>query len=311
MLAEEDFDQTGQASSIEYRVKPRTDDDLEVEPPPRQRYPVHLVACMKEMVRSREVLFTFVERDVRVRYKQAVLGGFWAIVQPLMLMVIFTFVFGKIAKIPTGGIPYPIFSYTALVPWQLFASSIGYATSSIITNYAMIRKVYMPREVFPFGAVLSSGVDFLASTLILFVMLPLYPPHYYPRLTWLAYPLLLLVLLVLATAGALLVAGITVYFRDTRYGMPLILQVLLYATPVAYPLSRFVGSRGVLHGVASTLYPYVNPLSPIMDGFRRVLVEGQWPAWGPFASAAVVSFALMALSYRWYKSVDRNFADVV
>src|SRR5438552_10210496 len=133
MLAEEDFDQTGQASSIEYRVKPRTDDDLEVEPPPRQRYPVHLVACMKEMVRSREVLFTFVERDVRVRYKQAVLGGFWAIVQPLMLMVIFTFVFGKIAKIPTGGIPYPIFSYCALVPWQLFAGSVGYATSSIIT----------------------------------------------------------------------------------------------------------------------------------------------------------------------------------
>src|SRR6266571_1082128 len=113
LLAQEEFEQTGQQSGIEYRVRPRLTEELEVEPPPKQKYPVHLWAALKELVRSREVLFTFVERDIRVRYKQAVLGGFWAIMQPLMLMVIFSLVFGKIAKIPTGGIPYPIFSYCA------------------------------------------------------------------------------------------------------------------------------------------------------------------------------------------------------
>jgi lipopolysaccharide transport system permease protein len=318
----QDFDPLAEeleGSTVQYRVRPRMTEDLEVQPPPRQYYQLHLLDRIKEMWRSREVLFTLVERDIRVRYKQAVLGAFWAILQPLVLMLVFSVLFGRIAKLGSQGLPYAVFSYTALVPWQLFSSSIGSATNSIILNYGMIRKTYMPREVFPLGAVLSSMVDFAVSSAILLAILTAYGFH--PRLTWVAYPMILVVLVALTAAASLLVAGITVYARDTRYGMPLILQILLYATPVAYPLSRLTGittvqghaEKGLLYGHAflQKAYPYLNPLSPILDGFRRVLVLGQWPDWKPFGFAAILAFVSLAAAYAWYKRVDRYFADVV
>lgn len=305
--------------SVEYKVKPRTSEDLDAEPPPRQHYPVYIFECLKEMWRSREVLFTFVERDIRVRYKQAFLGAFWAILQPLVLMVIFSLIFGKLAHFGEKGIPYPIFVYTALVPWQLFSSSVGTATQSIITNYGMIRKTYMPREVFPLAAVMTSGVDFLASNVILLVMLLLY--GYGPRLTWFAYPLVLLLLVMIATTASILVAGVTVYARDTRYGIPMILQIFMYASPVVYPLARLAGPpyidtagqvvKPFLHGTLKRIYPYANPLAPVLDGFRRVLIHGQWPQWKPFTFAFVVAAVALGLAYLWYKHIDRNFADVV
>lgn len=291
------------------RVKALTTDDLQIEPPARQRYPVHLWAKVKELFRARELVLTFVERDLRVRYKQAVLGAFWAIAQPLMLMVVFSVVFGRIARVGSEGLPYTVFAYTALVPFQLFAGSLNYGTSSIVSNWATIRKIYMPREIFPLAAVLSAGFDFLVSTLILVAILMF--NGIYPRITWVAYPLLLLILFVLTAAITLLVSAVTAYIRDTRYGVPLTIQILMYATPVAYPLAKVVGPDGALHGTAADLYPYVNPLVPIMDGFRRVLAHGVWPEWRPLGSAAAVAVVLFGLAYWWYKRLDPNFADVV
>jgi lipopolysaccharide transport system permease protein len=300
------------------RVKPRTTEELDVEPPPKQRYPVELGRALRELWSTREVLLTFVERDLRVRYKQAVLGAFWAIVQPIMLMVIFTVVFGKIAKVGSEGLPYPVFAYAALVPWSLFTSSINYATSSIVGNSAIVRKIHMPREIFAISGIVSSGVDFLISFVILLGLLVFYRftgdhcAHCLPGLTWLAVPILLAVLLMLTVAVSLVAAAVTVYYRDTRYGIPMLMQILLYATPVAYPISKMIGPCcGVLHGFWADAYQYLNPLAPIMDGFRRVLALGRWPEWGPLGAAATLSFLAMCLAYAWYKRIDRTFADVI
>jgi lipopolysaccharide transport system permease protein len=299
------------------RVKPLTDEELPVEAPPRQRYRTPVARALKDLWRTREVMFTFVERDLRVRYKQAALGAFWAIVQPIMLMVIFTVVFGKIAKVGSEGLPYPVFSYAALVPWSLFTSSITYATGSIVGNSAIIRKIYMPREILSLFGILSSGFDYVISLAIMFGMLAYY--HFsgsqcgacLPGRVWLAFPLLLGVMLMLTIAASLVAGAITVYFRDTRYGIPLILQIALYGTPVAYPLSKMIGPGGVLHGGIAKAYEYLNPMAPIIDGFRRIFGLGQWPQWGPLGAAAVVSFVAMVLAYWWYKRIDRTFADVI
>jgi lipopolysaccharide transport system permease protein len=310
------------------RVKPRTTEELDVEPPPRQRYPVELGRALRELWRAREVLFTFVERDLRVRYKQAALGGFWAIVQPIMLMVIFTVVFGKIAKVGSEGLPYPVFAYAALVPWTLFTSSITYATTGIISNSAIVRKIHLPREIFALSGIASSGVDFLISFVILVGLLIFYRvtadncANCLPGVTWLALPLLMGILLMLTIAVSLVGAGVTVFYRDTKYGIPMLMQILLYATPVAYPISKMIGpcervdgstqqQCGVLHGFWAHAYPYLNPLSPIMDGFRRVLAHSRWPEWAPLGVAAALSAVAMCLAYAWYKRVDPNFADVI
>lgn len=305
----EEFEEEERTHRAIPRVKPRTTEDLGLEPPPKQRYPVQLGRALRRLLAARELLLTFVERDLRVRYKQAVLGGVWVIAQPLMMMVIFTVVFGKIAKVGSEGLPYAVFSYCALVPWTLFSGSINYGTSSIVTNAGIIRKISLPREIFPIASVISSGVDFGVSTLILLGMLLAY--GFTPRLTWVAYPLLLIILAMITTAVTMVAAAITVYFRDTRYGIPMLLQIGLYATPVAYPISKIVGPNGLLHGWWASAYPYLNPLAPVMDGFRRILAHGQWPEWGPLMGAAIIGTVGLFLSYWWYKRIDRTFADVI
>jgi lipopolysaccharide transport system permease protein len=288
------------------RVKPLTTAELEFDPPPKERYRVGLGRALRELVRARELVLTFVERDLRLRYRQAVLGAAWAILQPLLLMVIFSLVFGRIAHVGSEGVPYPLFSYTALLPWGFFNGSINYGTTSIITNSAIVRKIYLPREVFPLSSVISAFVDFAVSALILLGMLLAY--GYPPTVTWLAYPVLFTVLTMLALAATLAASLVTVYFRDTRYGIPTLLQVVLYATPIAYPLEK--ASRAMPPGIRGA-YPYLNPLVPLMDGFRRALLHDRWPEWGPVGAAAAVAAVALVLCYAWYKRVDPRFADVI
>jgi lipopolysaccharide transport system permease protein len=277
--------------------------------PARRRYPVRAWRGLLTLIAARELLLTLTERDLRVRYKQAVLGAFWAIAQPLIWMVLFTLVFGHIAHTGSDGLPYPIFSYTALVPWGLFSGAVTYGLTSVITNQGVVRKIALPREIFPVSAVLSAMVDFGVSCLILFAMLLAF--GFGPTETWLAFPVLLLILLLITTALTLVVSAMTVYFRDTRYGVPMLLQILLFATPIAYPLSKFTGPDGALSGWWATAYPYLNPLAPIMDGFRRCLALDAWPQWLPLTSAALVGSIGLWLSYWWYKRLDRTFADVI
>ncbi|MEX0832550.1 MAG: ABC transporter permease [Actinomycetota bacterium] len=308
-VTEEEFEEVEQTRGVIPHVRPLTGDDLDLQPPPRQRYLLRLGDTLRKLLGARELIITFVERDLRVRYKQAALGAVWAVLQPLMMMVVFTLVFGRIAKVGSEGLPYAIFAYCALVPWQLFSGAITYGTNSIITNAPIVRKIAMPREVFPVASLLSAGVDFAVSTVILAGMLVAF--GFRPRLTWIAYPLLLVILMIVSLAVTMFISAVTVYFRDTRYGIPMLIQIGLYATPVAYPIAKLTGPDGVLHGAWAAAYPYLNPLAPLMDGFRRILAHGTWPDWEPVGAAALLGVAALMSVYWWYKRLDRTFADVI
>jgi ABC-type polysaccharide/polyol phosphate export permease len=289
-------------------VRPLGDQDLPSAPPPKQSYRRGMLAGLRELWRHREVMYTLTERDIRVRYKQAVLGAAWALLTPIVLMVLFSIVFGAIARItPPGGVPYPIYSYVCLVPWTLFATGLGSGATSVISNAPIIRKVYSPREAFPISAVMSAAFDFLASSVVLLGMLLAF--GFFPMVTWIAALGLLVMLLFLTTALTMLVAIVTAFYRDTRYGVPLILQVLLYATPVAYPLQRVTESG--FHPVLKALYVYANPLTPIIDGFRRTILYGQWPELWPTLAALGITLVLTVFSYRYFKRRDALISDVV
>jgi ABC-type polysaccharide/polyol phosphate export permease len=295
------------------KVEPRTTADLPTEAPPRQRYPVKLRPALGDLWRARELLEGLVERDLRVRYKQAILGVFWAVLNPLLTMVLFTLVFGHIAKVaPKLNVPYPVFAYSALVPWSLFQSATNYSVNAIIANAPIVRKIYCPREVFPIAAVASSFADFLISFLILFGMIFAFEQTRDPHLAWLAVIPLLFVMTMLMLALAMLSSGAIAYFRDIRYIVPSVLQALLFLTPIAYPLSKITHLALFRdHPLFVKAYVYLNPLVPIMDGFRRALVFGQWPMWGPLGSATLISGVLLWVSYWWYKRIDGYLADVI
>ena len=305
------------------RVEPRTTDDLATEAPTQQRYPVKISRSLRNLWGARELVFGLVERDLRVRYKQALLGVFWAVLNPLLTMVLFSFVFGNLAKFSqtTGGVPYPLFAYSALVPWSLFQSATNYSINSIIANAPIVRKIYCPREVFPIGAVISSSADFLISMAILFLMCFAY--GYYPTWTWLALIPLLLVLWVLMLALALFLSATVAYFRDVRYIVPSVLQALLFLTPIAYSMQTLQQRVPLFQNNphAITIYKFLNPLAPIIDGFRRALVgtpapgqtvaHTQWPEWVPFLVAAAYSTIALMWAYWWYKRRDGYLADVI
>jgi ABC-type polysaccharide/polyol phosphate export permease len=290
------------------RVKALTTEELATSAPARQRYPVSIFASLKELWRARELIQSLVERDLRVRYKQALLGVFWAVLAPILTMVLFTIVFGKIAGLAPDDVPGPVFFYSVLVPWSLFQAATSFATNSVIANAPIIRKVYCPREVFPIAGIFSSMADFLVSFVILvgFLVVFGYPPYW----TWLALIPLVFVELLLLAALTLVFSGTIAYFRDMRYLTPSILQILLFLTPIAYPLSKFTEAAGEDSFLAQA-YPYINPLVPIMDGFRRTLIDHQWPDWGPLGVAATVGAILLASAYLWFKRIDGYLADVI
>jgi ABC-type polysaccharide/polyol phosphate export permease len=251
-------------------------------------------------------MFTLVERDLRVRYKQAFLGGIWAVIQPLMLMVVFSVVFGKIAKVGSEGLPYPVFAYSAIVPFTYFSSVLTSGMGSIVSNFSIVKKMYVPREVFPLYNVFSAGFDFAISSVILLIMIFAYGIG--ASVTWVAVPLLLLVLVMIAAGLGMLAGAFTAYWRDSRYAVPLLIQLVMYGSPIAYPLGRALKALGP--GIAR-VYLYVNPLAPIMDGFRRVLLHHQWPMWKPFGVSAAVGTVLIVVAYRTFKRLDPTFSDVV
>jgi len=295
------------------RVEPRTTEDLPTRAPPKQRYPVSVRRSLANLWGARELVLGLVERDLRVRYKQAILGVFWVVLNPLLTMVLFTFVFGKLARFSagTGGVPYPLFAYSALVPWSLFQAATNYSINAIIANAPIVRKIYCPREVFPIAAVLSSSADFLISMSILFIMS--FAFGYFPTVVWLALIPLLAVMFMLMLALALFFSATVAYFRDVRYVVPSILQALLFLSPIAYSLDTLTQRVALFreHPLLLDIYQYVNPLAPILDGFRRVLAYHQWPDWGPLAVAAGVSFLGLGFAYWWYKRRDGYLADVI
>jgi ABC-2 type transport system permease protein/lipopolysaccharide transport system permease protein len=258
---------------------------------------------LREAWQFRELAKTLAERDLRVRYKQAFLGFLWAILTPLMLMVAFTFLFTRFAKVDSHGVPYPLFSYVALVPWAFFTSSVSNGGTSIINNWPVLNRIYAPRELFPIAAMAVAAVDALLSGLVLGLIFLV--THRLPQVEGVYMVVLIPVLITFTLAITLATSALLVFLRDLRHALPLLLQFALFATPVAYGLDAITQSRAAL-----LAYSAVNPLAPTIDGFRRTLLYGQPPDWAPFGVGAAASLVYLAFAYKLFKRLETGFADI-
>lgn len=250
----------------------------------------------------RELLYYFVWRDVKVRYKQTAFGALWAIIQPLALMAVFTVVLGQVAGIAPEGVPYAIFALTGLVPWTLFSQSLIGASSSLVASADLLVKVYFPRLLLPVSATGSYLIDFAISFVMLLGFIVVFGVGLTPAIVWVA-PLTVL-LLVTALGVGIWLSAVNVRYRDVRHAVPFLVQVWLFASPVAYP-ADFVpeGLRGIY---------YLNPMAGIIEGFRWALLNGgSSPPSGPIALSVLVSGAVLASGLVYFRRVERTFADVI
>ncbi len=249
-----------------------------------------------------ELFATFIERDLKVRYRQTLLGAAWAALPPVMLMIVFSVFLGRFVRVPSEGIPYPAFAYTALLPWTFFSSALTAATTSITSNSAIISKVAFPREILPWTAIASSAADFLAGAAV-FALLVVY---YQIPMTWMALLVVpLLIVQVLLMAGLTLVfAAFNVYFRDVRFAVPLLLQVWLFATPVVYSATE------VPHRL-KTIYLLLNPMAALIDAHRKVLLHGRIPDLAVLSIVTVTAAVVFCVCYAVFKRLDPDLVDIV
>jgi ABC-2 type transport system permease protein/lipopolysaccharide transport system permease protein len=273
------------------------------EPPPEIRYRrvVHLGGALRELFQFRELIFTIAERDIRARYKQSSLGMSWSVITPVLLMIVFTLFFRRVADVDTGGAPYAVFSYIGLLPWTFFSSSVSIGGQSLASNASLLNKVYCPREVFPLSSLGVSAVDGLISTVILGILFLIYGVMPAPETAWV--PVLFVVQLAFTAGVTLIISAVLVYLRDLRQALPMMLQLGLFASPVAYGIETIPESYRFVYAIA-------NPLGPVIDGYRRAVLEGQAPQWEFLAPAAASSFVVLVLGYLLFKRLETRFADV-
>jgi lipopolysaccharide transport system permease protein len=249
----------------------------------------------------KELLLNIAIREIKVRYKQSILGIFWSILQPLSMMIIFTIVFSRFAKIPSDGIPYPLFSYTALLPWTFFATSLSFAIPSLVSNASLLTKIYFPREIFPIASILAAFVDFLIAAIIFLAILIFYKVTVTLNAFYIIPILLIQVLLTLAIS--LFASAVNVYYRDVKYALPFFIQLWMYLSPVIYPVSS-VPDR------FRSLY-MLNPMAPIIDGYRKTLLLGIPPDFYYFGISVLITLIILFLSYKYFKMVEMSFADKI
>lgn len=275
-----------------------------VAPPPELRFRrrVRLGASLRELWRARELVFSLAERDLRARYKQAVLGFSWAVVTPLLLMVAFSLVFPRVAKVDSGGVPYPLFSYIGLVPWAFFSTSVSQGGTNIINNAGLLNKVYCPREVFPIASVAVAAVDGLIATLVLGILFVVFSFVPQPESYWV--PVLLAVQVIFTLGITLALSAIMVYVRDIRHLLPIALQLGLFATPVAFSLDQLVPAG------LQPIYVALNPLGEVIDAYRRTVLYGQQPDMQLLCIAAISATVMFLAAYILFKRLETGFADV-
>jgi lipopolysaccharide transport system permease protein len=257
---------------------------------------------LRELWEFRELLYFLTWRDIKVRYKQTVLGASWAILQPFMNMVVFSLFFGQLAKIPSDNVPYPIFSFVALVPWTFFANSVTLSSNSLVGSASLIQKIFFPRMVVPIAAVLGNVVDFLLAFLVLICMMLFF--HIWPTTAMLWIPIFTLLALVTALGVGFWLSALNVEYRDIRYAVTFLISLWQFASPVAYSSSLIKNS------LLRTLYS-LNPMVGVIDGFRWSLL-GTTAAPGPMILvSAAVSTVLFVTGAFYFRRMERNFADVV
>ena len=255
---------------------------------------------LRDLWAYRELLYFLTWRDVKVRYKQTALGAAWAILQPVLMMVIFSVLFGRVAGMPSDGIPYPLFAYGGLLAWTFFSTAITSSGNSLVGNAHLITKIYFPRMIIPGAAVCAAAVDFLLAFVVL-VPLMIY---YRVTVTWqlALLPLLMLVLMVLALGVGTWMSALNVKYRDVRFALPFLTQIWMFLSPVIYPLSRLPPKARLLM--------MLNPVAGIVEGFRSALF-GLPVKWSALAVSTVLSLAILLYAAFWFRRMEKEFADVV
>ncbi|MEO7273382.1 MAG: ABC transporter permease [Vicinamibacterales bacterium] len=263
-----------------------------------------LTADVREMFQEqltyRELLMQMTRRDLMLRYKQTIMGFGWAVFMPILNTLIFTVIFQRVAPLDTD-LPYPIFSYTGLIAWNLTASSLRFAVSSLSANTNLVTKVYFPREIFPFSAVFVSLVDFAVASIILVGMMLYYRIAPGPALLFL--PVVLIVQITFTAGVSLLLAMGNLFFRDIKYIFEVVLMLWMFASSVLYPISMVGGRLGLLL--------QFNPMTPIIEAYRSVILRNQLPAFGPFGAASFLAFLTLAVAWVWFHRAEFQFAESV
>lgn len=255
----------------------------------------------RELWEYRELLFFFAWRDIKVRYRQTVMGALWAIIQPLFTMVIFSLFFGRLANMPSDGVPYPIFSFTALVPWTFFANALAQASNSLVSNANMIKKIYFPRLALPIATVLAGVIDFAIAFLVLLGIMLYYGLGPTFNIVWL--PFFMILALITSLGVSLWLATMNVQFRDVRYTIPFLIQAWLFVTPIAYPSSLLPETWRILYGL--------NPMAGVVEGFRWALLGTDTAPGEMIIVSTLVALALFISGAFYFRRMEQSFADVL
>lgn len=256
---------------------------------------------LRDLWAYRELLYFLAWRDIKVRYKQTALGVIWVVIQPLFAMLVFSVFFGRLAGMPSDGVPYPVFAFCALLPWQLFAHALTESSASLVTNQNLITKVYFPRLIIPLAPVLASLLDFLIAFGLLLGMLAYY--RITPTLWVWTLPLFLLLAIALAIGVGLWLAALNARYRDVRYTIPFLTQIWLFATPIAYPSSLVPEPWRAWYGL--------NPMAGVVDGFRWALLGTADAPGGLMAVSAAVTLVILVSGVYYFRRTERTFADTI
>ena len=254
-----------------------------------------------ELWEYRELFYFLIWRDIKVRYKQTVLGATWAIIQPFFTMVVFSLFFGKLAKMPSDGIPYPIFAYAALVPWTFFAYGLNQSSNSLVGNANLIKKVYFPRLVVPISSVIGGVVDFVLAFVVLLGMMLFY--GIFPTVNILWLPFLLLLAFATALGVGLWLSALNVQFRDVRYTVPFLTQFWLFATPIAYPSSLLSEPWRTVYGI--------NPMVGVVEGFRWALLGTDTAPGLIIVISTLAAVITLTTGAFYFRRMEKTFADIV
>jgi lipopolysaccharide transport system permease protein len=255
----------------------------------------------RELWEYKELLYFLTWRDVKVRYKQTALGAAWAIIQPFFMMVVFSLFFGRLAKVPSDGIPYPVFTFCALLPWQLFAHALTESSNSLVANERLITRVYFPRLVVPMAAVLGGLVDFAIAFVILLLMLAYY--GIVPSWAIVTLPGFILLAVMTALGVGLWLSALNVQYRDVRYTINFIMQFWLFATPVAYPSSLIPEQWRAFYGL--------NPMAGVVEGFRWALLGKSEPPCSLLVVSIIVVIMILTGGLYYFRRMEQQFADII
>ena len=259
--------------------------------------PVHF----REMWNYRELLYFLTKRDIKVRYKQTVLGGLWAIIQPAFTMIVFTLFFGRLAKMPSDGLPYPVFVYAGLLPWTYFANAVTASGNSLVGNANLITKVYFPRVVVPGSAALAGLLDFLVASMILAGLMVYY--RFIPGPGIILFPLLVALTFLCAVGVGLWLSALNVQYRDIRYAIPFLIQVWMFVSPVIYPVSLVPENAQWLLAL--------NPMGGLIHAYRACLLGHQPVDWALLGISALIILALFVSGLYYFRRMEKFFADVI